>query len=114
MKLVSWFGSAAGICALALALALGLVAATSSAAPPSSRLDRPALVGATVEGEQYLIGVETPALRVGKEGALGVTIEGRAGFKFNKDFPVKLEVSVPPDGIDAPKRLLQRSVESRT
>ena len=107
MKRVSWVGSAAGISALALAL--GLLAVTSSAAPPSLRLERAPLVGATLEGEQYLIAVETPALQVGKEGALRVSIEGRAGFKFNKDFPLKLEGSEPPAGIDAPKRLLKRA-----
>ena len=63
---------------------------------------------ATVEGDQYLVAVEAPTLEVGKEGALRVSIAGKNGFKFNKDFPVKLELTAPPEGLSARKLVLKR------
>jgi hypothetical protein len=67
-----------------------------------------ALAATKVEGDQYLIQIDPPALRVGEPGMLAVSIEGKAGFKFNRDFPTKLELGTAPDGLAFPKPKLKR------
>lgn len=91
--------SLGGLCSLA-------VSEGSALAHPELAAERLPL--ATVEGDQYLVEVEAPTLEVGKEGALRVVVSGKNGFKFNKDFPIKLELTAPPEGLSAPKLLLKR------
>jgi hypothetical protein len=94
----------------ALGLALGLAPSPSRAAPPGGPTERPSALATTkLEGDQYLIEIEPPELRVGTPGALRVSIEGKAGFHFNRDFPTKLELGTAPDGLDFPKPVLKRA-----
>jgi len=103
-----WSAAAARIGAL---VAVTLLASSPiRAAAPETGPGRVAALAATkVEGDQYLIQVDPPALRVSEAGALGVSIEGKAGFKFNRDFPTKLELGPAPDGLEFPKPKLKRA-----
>jgi hypothetical protein len=94
----------------ALGIALGLAPSPSHAAPVEGATERATALGTTkIEGDQYLIQITPPELRVGAPGALVVTIEGKAGFHFNRDFPTKLELGTAPEGLDFPKPVLKRA-----
>jgi hypothetical protein len=93
---------------LGAVLALGSSVGRAQAHQASSSQD--SALGATkVEGDQYLVQVEPPSLRSGETGALSVSIEGKAGFKFNRDFPTKLELGAAPEGLEFPQPVLKRA-----
>jgi hypothetical protein len=101
--------SMAAAAALALAPVLALAPSPSHAADAEGPSGRVAALATTkVEGDQYLVQIEPPALRLGDPGALTVSIEGKAPFKFNREFPTRLELGTAPDGLEFPKPLLKR------
>jgi hypothetical protein len=93
---------------VALAWACSTPFAPSAVAAPSVP-SVPAQPVATLEADQYSVELEAPVLQVGKEGNLRVTIAPKSGFKFNKEFPTKLELAPPPEGLTAPKPVLKRA-----
>ena len=94
----------------ALGLALGLAPSPSQAAPIGGASARATALDTTkIEGDQYVIQVTPPELRVGAPGELRVTIEGKAGFHFNRDFPTKLELGTAPEGLEFAKPVLKRA-----
>lgn len=56
------------------------------------------------EGQHYALSVEAPAQsEIGKSTTARVKLEPRSGYKINKDYPIKLEVT-PPGGLDVERK----------
>jgi hypothetical protein len=104
-----WSRAAAAAVALGTVLAFVPSPSRAGEGDGEGRSGRGAALAVTkVEGDQYLVQIEPPALQIGEAGALTVRIEGKAGFKFNRDFPTKLDLGTAPDGLQFPKPLLKR------
>jgi hypothetical protein len=66
-------------------------------------------VAATVEGDQYTVTIDAAVAKVGQPGAIVVAITPKAGFKINEEFPTKLTVESPPDGLSFPSPVLKKA-----
>jgi len=100
---------ASRLAAAAVLVGFCSAAASSVAAPELRRGDRSTLVGTKVQGDQYTVEIDAAAVKVGETGAIVVTISPTAGFKLNEEFPTKLTVEDPPEGLSFHAPTLKKS-----
>lgn len=107
MKVITHVASILGVASIA-ALAFVSDAAATEADQPGGSLIQPGPL-ATVEGEGYQIDVSDVKLASGGEGTFTITIKAKSGFKVNENYPHKVKLDAPPDGVELPKQKLKKA-----
>jgi hypothetical protein len=108
MKVITRVASILGIASIA---ALAFVSDASAQQTGGSLIQgdqAPETALATVEGEGYRISASDVKVASGGEATFTITIEAKKGFKVNQNYPHKVKLDSPPDGVELPKSKLKK------
>lgn len=94
---------------LAPSLFLVWIGLAQPAATPSP-IDRPTPAASKAETERYVVEMRPAqkSYRAGADGKIDVVFEAKGEFKLNAQFPLKLKLEAPPEGVTFEKQILKR------
>ncbi len=101
---------------ISTALVLGLLVAAcggSTASEPDAKIGEgtPAIASTAEAAEEeppYDVDVQGWEGAAGEDAQLVVTVKARDGFKINKDYPHKIVLETPPDGVSLPMMTVRK------
>ncbi len=98
--------------ALLLATAFGAGCSSSSPpAPPAAKEPTPAVAAAPEADEgpaPFEVEVQDWEGPAGEEAQILVTVKATSGFKINEQYPHKVQLDAPPDGLTVPMTTLRK------
>jgi cytochrome c biogenesis DsbD-like protein len=92
---------------LAVVSGLAALAACAFAAPSEAASSSPTELTAA-EGDGYSIQASDVSTSAGGEGNIVVTVKAKPGYHVNREYPHKVKVQDPPEGVELPKTEVEK------